>query len=294
LLNVDLGDVVTPTSGQGLTLYIICDMPAIRLSVLHLFKEAFVIATNFVSVNMEDAITKLTLQKKNFDIIVFEKSLYMELDDEKKQEFQALCNVRDRLQIMVEPDCDYSIELDSDTIWCHTIPYPLPSAQQLKSMIKSTDDWQDSYIKQICNLKPIPSLRTDTIFRVLLVCSSVAAAKIMNKQLCALMDEMDIKYKLFLAVNGVVALDKCCSHKMIDFAIIDNALALSMGTCELLEILRNQPVTESTLIVTLSNAIANTKELVNSGADVIWPKPLPDKEILKTRLSRICRHYKFC
>lgn len=296
LLNVDIGDVhAQPSEQRGLTAFIICDQPSIRLSVMHLLKETFFIGSNIVSVSMEDAMNKLILDKKNYDILVFEKSLYMGLCDGKRQEFQDLVSLRDRLSIMVELDYDSSIEGNSGESWYHIIPYPLPSSQQLKSIIKSIETWEDSYIKMIFNLKPnlSPIHRTDGIFRVLLVCSSLAAAKIMNKQLRALMDDMDINYKVFIAINGVVALDRCGSQKLIDLAIIDNAQALQMGTCELLEFLRNQPVTESALIVTLSNAIANTKELVNSGADVIWPKPLPDKDTLKSRLSRICRHYQF-
>ena len=289
-----------PLSQQGLTVLIISDLDVIRLGVLHLLKKTFNIESNFVSVNIGNAISKHRLNKRNFDIIVVERNLYDRQSEEVKQTFRSLVNSRERLSIMVEPDCDYMVQ-DKSTVledsWLHHIPFPLPSVEQLRGdLLKLAGSDDDSFITTIFGIPSVSSYRKkDTTFQVLLVCSSNTSYKIMNKQLTNLLEEMGVHHKIFLASDGMMALDKCGDITMMDLIIVDNAFkADDMSVCELLEFLRHQPVTSSALVVILSkSAITNTTTLVESGADVIWPKPLPDKETLRNRLSRICKHYKF-
>jgi CheY-like chemotaxis protein len=281
---------------RNLTALIICDLAEIRLAAMNLIKDTFSIYSFFVSCAAKDAIDKLKLQKKCFDIIVIEKNIYNTLDDGEKQMFESLVNIRDRLSIMIVPDCEHKTQERSsinDDNWFHSILFPLPSVDQLKSQLKASDD---EFAKMICDMPRSSQLifAKDTTFRVLLVCSSPSSSKIMNKQLTTLFEEMDVAHKISVTKTAIAALDKCAGSEIIDLIIVDNAMTLEMGTCELLEFMRNQRVTENSLIVILSKSlITNTADLVNSGADILWPKPLPDKETLRNRLSRVCRHYKF-
>jgi CheY-like chemotaxis protein len=196
---------------------------------------------------------------------------------------------------MIEPDLDYKVQDQfsiQDENWLHHIPFPLPSEEQLKVTLQNSSD---DYAKKLLNMPRVPYVRrSDTIFRVLLVCSSNAASKIMHKQIKILLEEMEIHHKISVALNGLIGLEKCCSGSILDLVILDNALHLDMSPYEFMEFLRNQPNTENTLIVSLSkSSITNTADLMKSGADVIWPKPLPEKDELRKRLTRICKHYKF-
>jgi len=124
--------------------------------------------------------------------------------------------------------------------------------------------------------------------------SSGAVGKIMKKQLSVVLDEMGVPFNISIAMNASDALDKCNDKYEVDLIIVDNALPTEMRIDELLEFLRNQPKTESSLIIVLSKSVlANTAELISSGADLIWPKPLPEKNELRKRLKRICKHCKF-
>ena len=94
---------------------------------------------------------------------------------------------------MVDPDCDYTVQ-DKSTVledsWLHHIPFPLPSEEQLKVTLQNSSD---DYAKKLLNMPRVPYVRrSDTIFRVLLVCSSNAASKIMHKQIKILLEEMEI------------------------------------------------------------------------------------------------------
>jgi CheY-like chemotaxis protein len=301
LLNEDMElkdtHVPVPLSHRGLSVLIVADLDAIRLGVLRLLNNAFLIENNYVSVDIEKATNKLRLDKKNFDIVVVERNVYDRQSEATKLTFESLLQNRERLSIMVEPDCDYLVQNQSiDESWLHHIPFPLPSADQLRAgLVTSAASSSDSFIKSIIDIPRASSYRkTDTTFEVLLVCSSNTCYKMMTKQLSNLLEEMDIPYRISVASDGIDALDKC-GNTMMDLIIVDNAFKASdMHVCESLEFLRHQMTTSSTLIVVLSkSAITNTSTLVDAGADVIWPKPLPDKETLKNRLSRICKYYKF-
>ena len=291
-----------PTS-SSLHVLIVSDVEIIRLSAMHLLKDAFMVESNFVSVDFKNAIEKLRLDKRNFDVIVIEKNLYNNQDEKLRQEFRSLAANRDRLLIMVVPDFDPSVQnqsvpLEDSTF--HHITFPLPSADQLKvGLMQLCESSGNSFIKKICEMPRVASYRKkDTTFRVLLVCNSKTAYRIMEKQLRTVLQELDIHHEVFVAVNGMIALDECGRVSMIDLIIIDNALKsleTEMEVYELLEFLRNQPITTGSLIIVLSkSSMTNTADLVNAGVDIVWPKPLPDKETLKTRLSRVCQHYKFC
>jgi len=154
---------------------------------------------------------------------------------------------------------------------------------------------KDPYATEICKqrLDVEPYRRHDAIYRIVVVESSTAVGKIMVRQLSAVFRDIDIPFNISLAVSGVDALDKCDGKYEIDLVIVDNVLPVEMQTIELLEILRSQPKTENSMFILLSkSALSNTAELIASGADLIWPKPLPDKTQLTKRLKRICNHYK--
>ena len=284
------------SSIRKLTALVICDVAEIRLASIHLLKGCLSIHNFFVSVTGKDAIDKLKLHKKCFDIVIIEKNLYNSLDDGEQQMFESLVHTRDRVAIMVVPDCDHmapDAPSINDDEWCHSVLYPLPSVEQMKEQLKASDD---DFAKQLFDMPHNSNISfiKDTTFRVLLICSSSSSSKIMNKQLTTLFDEMNVPHKISVTKTAISALDKCGGSDFIDLIIVDNAMTMEMNTCELLEIMRNQVVTESTLIVVLSKSlITNTADLVNSGADILWPKPLPEKELLKRRISRVCRHYKF-
>ena len=96
--------------------------------------------------------------------------------------------------------------------------------------------------------------------------SSGAVGKIMKKQLSGVLDEMGVPFNISIAMNASDALDKCNGKYEVDLIIVDNALQTEMRTDELLEFLRNQPKTESSLIIVLSKSVlANTAELISSG-----------------------------
>jgi CheY-like chemotaxis protein len=122
-----------------------------------------------------------------------------------------------------------------------------------------------------------------------LIETSIAAGKIMQRQLTSVFSDMNVPFSLSVAVSGADALDKCDGQYTIDLVIVNSVLSDEMMTNELIEFLRNQPKTENSFIIILSkSALNNTSELIASGADLIWPKPLPEKNELIKRLKRIC------
>ena len=152
-------------------------------------------------------------------------------------------------------------EVDDDF---NCIPFPYPSPKQFKSLLLKTSD---PYTIKVCSqINVEPYIKHDTIFRIVMVESSGAVGKIMKKQLSVVLDDMGVPFNISIAMNASDALDKCNGKYEVDLIIVDNALPTEMRTDELLEFLRNQPKTESSLIIVLSKSVlANTAELISSG-----------------------------
>jgi CheY-like chemotaxis protein len=299
--NVSPFCIKNKSSCTVLNTLIICDQPFIRLSVMYLLKDTFKIDNCFsVATNMKDATGILLEHKKKFDTLVIEKNLYLSLDDGQKEQWRALMNTRNRLVLMVSPDCEYEVEnitsshLNYD--WCQQVTFPFPSALQLRAQLEKS---KDPYIKMLSSMnepRAVRQISADKIISILMVCSSLSSSKIMKKQLTTAIEEMGLKASIDLCPTALSALDLCCVSKvegLYDIVIVDNALTLDMQACELIEFLRNQPSTNNSLIFTLTKSIiTNTSILMEAGADIIWTKPLARKEVLIEKLSRLCK-YKF-
>jgi CheY-like chemotaxis protein len=262
---------------------------------MHLLKDTFKVDNCFsVAVDMEQAIEVLQ-DHTRFDIIVLEKNLYFTLDEGGREMLRSLVDRRRRLSIMIEPDCEYQVEEVMDSSWYHNVLFPFPSAAQLRSEFGASSD---TYAKMLSGLdEPRASNQpsTEKNFNIMIVCSSKSVSKLMNKQLSVVISEMNAMCSIDEYDAALISLDKCCTSKLkspYDIIIIDNALKLSdIQTCELLEFLRNQPTTKNSLIISLTKSvITNTSALMDAGADVIWSKPLPEKEDLKKRIERLCKH----
>jgi len=262
---------------------------------MHLLKDAFKVENCFsVAVDMEQAI-KVLQDHTRFDIIVLEKNLYMTLDEGGREMLRSLVDRRRRLSIMIEPDCDYQVDEVMDNSWYHNVLFPFPSAAQLRSEFGASSD---TYAKMLSTLdEPRASNQpsTEKSFTIMVICSSTGTSKLKKKKLSVAISEMNALCSIDECSSALTSLDKCCTSKLkspYDMIIVDNALKLSdIQACELLEFLRNQPTTKNSLIISLTKSvITNTSALMDAGADVIWSKPLPEKEELKKRIVRLCKH----
>jgi len=272
---------------------IICDQPCIRLSTMHLLKETFKVENYFsVAIDIYDAMNVLENHTR-FDIIVIEKNLYMTLDDGGKEMLRSLVDRRRRLLIMIELDCDYPVEEEVIESWYHSLAYPFPSPTQLRSEFESSDD---SYANMLSKLdEPKVPQSTQKNFNIMICCSSKSASKLIKKQLSLAISDMDTEASIDEFPSALKALESSCIGKPkspYDIIIIDNALKLDdIQATELLEFLRNQPSSKNSLMITLTKSVITaTSTLVDAGADVIWSRPLPEKEALKERIKRLCKH----
>jgi CheY-like chemotaxis protein len=200
-----------------------------------------------------------------YDIVVIEKTLVKNLDERSQQHFIYLKNLRDRLTIMVDIQQDeYDFEFDFGTNFV-VIPYPLPSQEQFKNeLLKSNND--SAWIKKICNAKQENIDNNCTVFRLLLVTSSVGSGKISSKQLSKCFEDLNINFSIQVAKNGIDALRYCDDMHHIDLIILDNALTEYMGKSELLEFFRNQQKTENSYVILLStNSLSVTSDVLSLG-----------------------------
>jgi CheY-like chemotaxis protein len=275
----------------GITTLIICDCTEIRIPVLYLIKSTFKVENTFsISVDMKDAISKLSLNKFKFDIILVEKNLYARLDDGNKEILNSLLLARERLNVLIVPDCDYNDNTQYDVDFLR-LDFPLQSIEQVTTTLSDSDNTYG--INLLCR-EHEEFTKDNNSFQVLVISASIATGKLISKQIKSLLSEMKIACKIVVVYSAVASLD-ACNQDLYDLIFLDNALILAdVQTCEILEFLRCQPQARHALIIVLTKSVLSSNSaLLDSGADLIWPKPLPNKEILKSRLSRVCKHPKF-
>ena len=274
---------------------IICDQSCIRLSTMYLLKDTFKIDNCVSVVSSATAAMKVLEDETRFDIIVLEKNLFMALDEGEKEILHFLITRKRRLSIMIVPDCDYKIDDASiDDPWYHEVLFPFPSPAQLNSTFHFSND---SFARMLSDLNEprLPQVSTNKSVSILIVCSSKSVGKLMKKQMTTAVLELGAKCNVDNSATAFIALDKCCTGEIkapYDIVMIDNALTVSdIQACELIELLRNQPPTSNSLIITLTKSVlTNTTALTDAGADIIWSKPLAEKELLKQKLARLCKN----
>jgi len=284
----------TPTT--VLNTLIICDQPCIRLSTMYLLKDTFKIDNYFSVASSTTAAMKVLEDETRFDIIVIEKNLFMALDEGGKEILRSLITRKRRLSIMIVPDCDYEVvDASIDDPWYHEVLFPFPSPAQLNSTFRLSNDSFARMLSDLNEPRLLPQLLTNKSVNILIVCSSTSVGKLMKKQMTTAILELGAKCNVDHSVTAIKALDKCCTGEVkapYDLVMIDNALIVSdIQACELIELLRNQPPTSNSLIITLTKSIiTNATALTDAGADIIWSKPLAEKEVLKQKLVRLCKH----
>jgi CheY-like chemotaxis protein len=197
---------------------------------------------------------------------------------------------------MIVPNCDYEvIDASIDDSWYHEVLFPFPSPSQLNTTFHFSNDLFARMLSDLNKPRLLPQFSINKSVSILIVCSSTSVGKLMKKQMTTAVLELGAKCTIDDSATAFTALDKCCTNDirtLYDIVMIDNALKVSdMQACELIELLRNQPQTSNSLIITLTKSIiTNTTTLTDAGADIIWSKPLAEKEVLKQKLIRLCKH----
>lgn len=127
-----------------------------------------------------------------------------------------------------------------------------------------------------------PSAR---LLEALIVSNDTEIQKQLNDVIC----EVGVPFDLRIASSGKEALN-ICYNEQVGLVIIDDA-SPEMLSGELLHVLRSRRNTAKSLIIVLStSSISAMSELIDSGADSVWPKPLQIKCELIRRLQKIIKY----
>ena len=222
LLNLETASsaISNQSALRGLEIMTISDCKEIRLATLHFLRNVFSIDSYIVCTDAEEAITKLKFYNRNFDIVVIEMNFFNTFEEEMKCEIMSLLQSRERVKVIIKPDCMFDDNKDDDRYI--SIAYPFPSKELFKSLLLNSKN--PNTVKICSRLYVEPYIMSDTVFRIIMVDSSKSSAKIIKRQLSAAFKEMHIPFITSIATNGQDALDKCNDTYKVDLIVVDNAL----------------------------------------------------------------------